>query len=1576
MMTGDVVEEEFGDFLGLAGSGARDEMGVLGKAAENDIDAIVTMVGRGETTYEVHGHKLPVVVGYGERLEFAALSLVGGIDGLASSERADVGFDVGKERGQVEATSSFGVDVEEMVDAGVVRNSVKVTEFGVGNGKVGAGGVAMDEAMLERLGEVDMCHGIKDFLRGLMTGSAKEGIGNTIGLAESMSDGEGKLDEKVQPAGLTRGDILFGEDIGDDGVVGANGEVLAIEGMVRQLGNERGGRGSRWVGPTGGDHWDGVVDAGVADGPMEEVEIEAVEVGVANGPAVEVEVGVGVGRGGRGARLEPDVEVGIVVVTIGMEGVDVCAMLSIRLERPKMEVAKEDWRARMVSCMDCIMVSREMVVAVASVVGCSAVKSRSKLSIDAVSMPLMLMVKEPFAIVEGEAGGEKSSGLVRGHARRKFSRTSRARSPLDVEFMADMQRRLPLLLLVVVVFLFVVFLHVCLSCRPWKQRRKRRASTKRAVLQEERPMAGMKARAILLAAEGGRRPATTEPSRRYDPSMYSHLPSWETPLLPSDEEPEGDELPTFPLASGSTQPLSQTVLVRGATSNERGEYKSLLQQGLGDDDDGGVDLRFGLSSGGAREASRTVITAAHASARGLQQPRREQTGPSTVRGGASVVGGVGSLPAAQQHVSTASLRTSGARSSMLNRTTASPPEGRDEGACRPPTGSGTSVENITRGVSNMRAHSDGGDDNGCGGDDVDDGFREEVEAGDDDNDNAVRPVGKTGGRGIGRSNRGGRGRSVGRGSRGGVTDDGGKSATYWSTDEQMLLVRCKREQEIHIDGLGHDYGRMRTKEWKWVDIAKRMANGGSPKDADDCMKKWDNLFQNYKKIQRFQNASGRPDFFKLSNDERKEHNFKFRMERVLYNEIHSGMLGNHIIFPPNIADTGSPDGVQLPRRGAGGGESVDSEGDGDGCPEERSSARDSDVNACSVAGGGKRKNARQQALESIADVMDRHGELMSLTIESSSKRQHFIEAVRHTRTAVRHTRAGSSGPKSALCGVRRDAEDDVSRTSGDRCRHPSAASMSTRGSAHGTKCDAAAAVGLAQAKGRRHIPKSKKVRSSEASGNVPARGSEGWAAAAEMESDDDFGMEEPQAEATALAVRQSARQRASDHSASKSMLSPAPEAQQARGRDARKDKAAVVVAEGDDDETLERRRQRNLAQDSAALLMTTRLPEKEVVPERHAIEGEAAGAAGGTATLNSAPVATAREEAAAAATAREDARGEKTTDREGGDVGPSRVRKETMSRELIDRALLWVDDKAFWTTREGRRLYNIIHETWAAIIHETVILPKSSTRVARISDPSQLQQAISRAAKVANVALRVQHGWVFKSGNRARGYNLAYQYALESVATDIARAMWYAEDWSNVVSVPICGHTIDLNMDLPLWFADAHIDDRPDDDDMAAYQESTVICIAQAFRAAVQMGAHIDGDFISYDRLCRVADCFRLLLVAAMWIMRMAGDDFRNHYEAFYSVNLLARPTLVASMHRSFDHRRSVVRAAKAVTERLGKANPTFGEHPNYIPQWAPCGITFGQDPSVTGPEDCKRLDWLGLGPPDDDGDDDKKEGA
>ncbi|GBG83024.1 hypothetical protein CBR_g36643 [Chara braunii] len=917
--------------------------------------------------------------------------------------------------------------------------------------------------------------------------------------------------------------------------------------------------------------------------------------------------------------------------------------------------------------------------------------------------------------------------------------------------MADMQRRLPLLLLVVVVFLFVIFLHVCLSCRPWKQRRKRRASTKGGVLQEGRPMAGMQARAVPPAGEGGRKPATTEPSRRYNPSMYSHLPSWETPLPPSDEEPEGDELPTFPLGSRLTQLLSQTVLAGGSASNGRGEYTTLLQQGLGDDDGGGVHLRFGLCSGGGREVSRTFIIDADPSPRGVQQSASRHTEQSTLRGGASVTGGVRPSSAGRQHGSSApsgdrltstcparnevavgSLRIGGTLHSMPKTTTPTQPDLRDDGMRRPAVRPAPSVENITRGMSNMRAHSDGGDDDGGGGDDADERFGEDVEAGDDDDDIPIRPLGKTGGRGRGRNRGAARGRSVGRGGRGGVSDDGGKSATYWSPEEQIQLVRCKRP---------------------------------SPRET---------------------------------------------------------------YFSPG--------------------------------------------------------------------------------------RPHFPLVRSHCQARLQRS------PRN----------------------------MSTRGNTRGKKRDVVVDDNQGQGRGRRQAPKAKRVCTEDASARVPRRGPQGWAEAAKGDYDDEFTTEEEQAEATMSQVRESGRQRSSDHTTSKRMQTPPPEAQQLRGRETRTKKALVVDLGGDDDEPLERRRIRihttatpppevvmrvaaNERPVSGRLSATPSQPRErndtgdggsvqrggggEVVADARAVGAQEAGAAGAGGSGTVAAVVTGREEAAVAATAREEARGERKGNREAGDPGST------------------------------------------PDVPRSVVLPKANTRVARIVDQSQLQQAISRAVAVENVALRILHGWVFKSGNRPRGYHVAFQYSLESFATDIARAMWY-----------------DLSMDLPLWFAGANIEDRPEDDDMAAHQESTVIRVAYAFRAAVQMGALIDGEFISHDRLSRVDDCFRLLLAACMWIMRMAGDDPRSHYEAFYFADLVAKPTLVVAMHRSFDHRRSVVRAVKVVTERLGKATATFGQYPNYIPQWAPYGIAFKHDASITGTEDAKKLDWLGSGPPDDDDNNDRKD--
>ncbi|GBG73764.1 hypothetical protein CBR_g17104 [Chara braunii] len=314
---------------------------------------------------------------------------------------------------------------------------------------------------------------------------------------------------------------------------------------------------------------------------------------------------------------------------------------------------------------------------------------------------------------------------------------------------------------------------------------------------------------------------TAVPRHRYDPLLYNHLQSWKTPLPPSDEDRETEKLATLPLGSRSTQMLSQTVQARGSASNKGGQFTSLLQQGLGDDDGGQVDLRFGLSSDSAREATCTFIIDTDPLPCGLERPGSQRTEQSTLRAGAFVSAGVGASPSGRQHgltassnehitnscparigVAAGSLHIGDGRSPMSNPTRPTQPDLRDDPACRPPVRPRPTVENTTRGVSNMRAQSDGGDD------DADEGFREDVEAGDDDDDIHIRPLGKTVGRGKGRNRGVVRGRSVGRGRRGGVNDGGGKSATHWSTDDQLLLGRCKLEQDMHLVGLGHNYGRM------------------------------------------------------------------------------------------------------------------------------------------------------------------------------------------------------------------------------------------------------------------------------------------------------------------------------------------------------------------------------------------------------------------------------------------------------------------------------------------------------------------------------------------------------------------------------------------------------------------------------------------------------------------------------------------------------------------------------------------------------------------------------------------------
>ncbi|GBG45977.1 hypothetical protein CBR_g89596, partial [Chara braunii] len=97
---------------------------------------------------------------------------------------------------------------------------------------------------------------------------------------------------------------------------------------------------------------------------------------------------------------------------------------------------------------------------------------------------------------------------------------------------------------------------------------------------------------------------------------------------------------------------------------------------------------------------------------------------------------------------------------------------------------------------------------------------------------------------------------------------------------------------------------------------------------------------------------------------------------------------------------------------------------------------------------------------------------------------------------------------------------------------------------------------------------------------------------------------------------------------------------------------------------------------------------------------------------------------------------------------------------------LWVDDLRFWNEREGFAIVKLIVEACGYLvavaqgeqpppIRCSIVLPHNSIPQQKIADESEFNAAKERAVKVQGIALRVIHGWVFKSQNRQRGYHAA-----------------------------------------------------------------------------------------------------------------------------------------------------------------------------------------------------------------------------
>ncbi|GBG71392.1 hypothetical protein CBR_g8812 [Chara braunii] len=537
--------------------------------------------------------------------------------------------------------------------------------------------------------------------------------------------------------------------------------------------------------------------------------------------------------------------------------------------------------------------------------------------------------------------------------------------------MADIFRRLPLLLLASLLLLLLVFLRAFVVTWP-PGRRQRRQVDRKTTMDRRDSSVGQQRRVMDFSIpdrpRSGHRPAA------YDPSLYSHLPPHEQPLPPDPEDTWVEDLShTLPVGSGSTQEWTSRQCQQREAGTTRESFTALLEEGVDNAATELVDLDFGLCSGSG--ASGPI----HGGG---------VLGSPTLGGGSSRVGGLtngcrppvpssmGAGPLGEPSRAVTPIRPSVSSPTMRQRAIASaaindgtPPEDIGRQAwenCRLQMRR-AATENITTGVSRLRVGS------------TEDGEGLEI-----------RPVAAGGGR------RGGRGRQQrgesrgGRGSRAPMGDKGGKHPA-WSVEDMLKLARAKRDQQAHFEGMPHNYGRMRNREWKLLDLQKRLAEVGVDRTTDDIGKKWDNVFQQYKKVQRYQNMSGGKNFFTLTPATRADEGFNFRMDERVFNEIDNMSKNNKTIYPDNVADTsargGVPPAMDGHRQAAVGGESSAGGQGGDGVDEDVGSARETGFSAGSTGTPTKRKNMRQQTFDAIAEVMDKHGALMADTVEGASKRQ-------------------------------------------------------------------------------------------------------------------------------------------------------------------------------------------------------------------------------------------------------------------------------------------------------------------------------------------------------------------------------------------------------------------------------------------------------------------------------------------------------------------------------------------------------------------------------------------------------------
>ncbi|GBG64423.1 hypothetical protein CBR_g44308 [Chara braunii] len=856
------------------------------------------------------------------------------------------------------------------------------------------------------------------------------------------------------------------------------------------------------------------------------------------------------------------------------------------------------------------------------------------------------------------------------------------------------------------------------------------------------------------------RPLSGHRPPAYDRTLYSHLPPHQQPLPPDPEEEWLDDLShTLPLGSGSTQEWMGRHYQQREAGTSRQSYSAMLDGG----DTEIVDLDFGLSSRTPGVGANTCASN-HVGATTIGQTYVGRVGVAGVGGRSSRVGGTadgcrqapsicgGVGPARDPpravlptHSATPSPALWQRAAAPAANTSTSPPKemGRQAWAsCRQQMRRAT-ADNITNEVSRMRVGSDADADE----ESPDSHCEEEPE---DADDLEIRPIG------------------------GSVGEKGGKHPA-WSVEEMIKLARAKRDRHAHFEGMPHNYGRTRNREWKLQDLQKRLVDVGVKRTTDDIGKKWDNLFHHYKKVQRYQNTSRGKNFFILTSALRTEEGFNFRMDQRVYLGIDNMPQGNKTIYHDILTDT-------------------------------------------------KRSVA--------------HGATWTIPIQKARGR------IR--RRQWQANRKGARLEVQKLCGV-----------------HGSEGEMEGEGGQDVSPMDVPSTVTPTLGFRRDGVSRERMI----ALANLGLPGTPRGGGSGTVHSQ-------------GIVINDTTQQRPISSTSTIVFVVE------------RTDKGQVPVS-----------------------------PLRHMDPLNTLIIGGSSRVVAPSAQARSPSVhatATAAGERQEDRTVEEAGRKEERRDEiprpDCGDDNSLNLRKKRtrQEEELEAKSKLWVDGKTFWGRGPGCMIADVVHDCanyYCAIVNgdagatapHGVIMPGPDVLCVRIEDPAQREPALRRARRTENVTMRVIHGWIFRSSSRSDGFARAESYVAVHYPTDLAKA-------------PGSGPT-------------------------------TGKCPSQDLAESQTLSARC------------------LLLASCMWVMRMGGDDARSYEEASYYAQLVAKPTIVAAGSQSFNWRRHVLQSANAVLTRLGKPPLTMGAFPNYISEWASCGVRFNYHAGLADLDIAAKMDWMGAGP-------------